>query len=64
MQLLLDNLSLLDEDVHHDIDLPANVVRLFLEHLQQIVAGNQLILESVTQATTYLEGLYLFVDRC
>ena len=45
VQLILHDLGLLDEHVHHDIDLLADLVGLFLEHLQQVVAADQLVLK-------------------
>ena len=39
MDLILNNLSLLNQDIHHDINLLPDLVSLFLEHLQQIVAS-------------------------
>ena len=43
MEVVLDDLSLLNQDIHHYIDLLSDLVGLLLEQLKQIVASHQLI---------------------
>lgn len=45
VELILHDLGLLDQDIHHDIDLFPYLVCLLLEELEHVVAGDELVLE-------------------
>ena len=45
MELILDDLRLLDQDIHHHVYLLSDLVCLFLEELQHIVPSDELILK-------------------
>ena len=45
MELILDLLSLLNEDVHHHINFLPDVVGLLFEELEHVVASHELVLK-------------------
>ena len=47
MQLILHYFGLLNEHVHHNVYLLTDLVSLLFEHLQQVIASYQLILQII-----------------
>ena len=57
MQLILHNFGLLDEHVHHNVYLLTDLVSLLFEHLQQVIASYQLILQIISSVKIgFFEG--------